>query len=516
MQSLWEKVGDGEYFVTQTSCTHPSCPVSPDIVRMDVTRTMKLKQISSSLTSIKFVGSLHLGGSFPASINKIVTIPLAMDIVPKLALFFTAIRPEHEYDNGDSTELGLLAFHELYRHREHEDTLRKEINKIISIVNVLRACQAKYRFLDEYLYHIMKNNMQRGAAQTGFNVGTPLVALTANEAGLIARSLPMLLLSNVNGEAAVDEYIRTYTALGELDHEFTWYRPAMVAIATELMGKVAYGVKIRAGVGGSVSILDLVSDVAIIAEYLTSDKTTGFAYMLIGMVTANLVFQLCMVWTQTQGLAKNKWRTMAFEMLATVFFVKPALDSWKVASGAEQQAGSALSPLNEMSMSKGIEMVFEAIPGFVLQSIAIISVQERSTTAVVSLLISAASTGLTATTIFYDIDVDPGMRKRNATWMGVIPNQGRGLAFATVFAFCTLHVLAKGAATALLYIANPAFLVKYIAVDYGLYFLLFAGRGDMIYFPAMPPTASWIFAPIIRVIIKVLGILAARPMRGSL
>jgi hypothetical protein len=60
--------------------------------------------------------------------------------------------------------------------------------------------------------------------------------------------------------------------------------------------------------------------------------------------------------------------------------------------------------------------------------------------------------------MFYDMDIDPGTRKRNPVWCGVIPNQGRGLAFATVFAFCTLHVLAKGLATALLFVAKPHFL----------------------------------------------------------
>jgi hypothetical protein len=37
--------------------------------------------------------------------------------------------------------------------------------------------------------------------------------------------------------------------------------------------------------------------------------------------------------------------------------------------------------------------------------------------------------------MFYDGDVDPGSRKRNPVWCGAIPDQGRGLAFTTVFIF---------------------------------------------------------------------------------
>jgi hypothetical protein len=62
-------------------------------------------------------------------------------------------------------------------------------------------------------------------------------------------------------------------------------------------------------------------------------------------------------------LKKNKWRTMLFEMLTVVSFVKPGVDAYRVASGAEQLPGAAVSPLVEMLYTKGGELFFEAIPG---------------------------------------------------------------------------------------------------------------------------------------------------------
>ena len=88
--------------------------------------------------------------------------------------------------------------------------------------------------------------MKRGAVQTKFTVKTHLVALTANEAGRIARSFPMVMMANATAEAAVDEFIMTYVALGELDREYVWFRPMLTAIATEVMSAVAWGVKARA------------------------------------------------------------------------------------------------------------------------------------------------------------------------------------------------------------------------------------------------------------------------------
>jgi hypothetical protein len=89
--------------------------------------------------------------------------------------------------------------------------------------------------------------MKKGASQTSFSVKTSLVALTHHEAGRIARSFSMALLSNVTPEAAVDEHIRGFVALGELDREYRWFRPMMVAIATELLSGVAWGVKVSEG-----------------------------------------------------------------------------------------------------------------------------------------------------------------------------------------------------------------------------------------------------------------------------
>jgi hypothetical protein len=44
----------------------------------------------------------------------------------------------------------------------------------------------------------------------------------------------------------VDEHIRGFVALGELDREYRWFRPMMVAIASELLSGVAWGVKVSA------------------------------------------------------------------------------------------------------------------------------------------------------------------------------------------------------------------------------------------------------------------------------
>ena len=69
-----------------------------------------------------------------------------------------------------------------------------------------------------------------------------------------------------------------------------------------------------------------------------------------------------------------------------------------------------MDPLNEMVYSKGVEMFAEAIPGFVIQAIALLKSGDRSFIAISSLFISAMTTALTAASTFYGehLPVSPG------------------------------------------------------------------------------------------------------------
>ncbi|GMI22228.1 hypothetical protein TeGR_g2008 [Tetraparma gracilis] len=258
--------------------------------------------------------------------------------------------------------LGRLLFLQLHPHRQNRDFLTEKVLDMIRMTNVLRSAQAKYRFFDEFLVHIIKNKMKLGASQTGFVVKTHLVALTANEAGRIARSFPMVMMANATAASAVDEFIMTYVALGELDREYVWFRLMLNAIATELMSAVAWGVKLRAYLGAAVSAADALSDAYMINQFYEMGDT-GTAKGLMAMVGANAAWQTIIVYGQTQGLKKDRWRTVIFEMLSVFMFVKPGVDAHRVASGAEQLPGAAVGPLQEMVITKVGELFFEAIPG---------------------------------------------------------------------------------------------------------------------------------------------------------
>ena len=186
-------------------------------------------------------------------------------------------------------------------------------------------------------------------------------------------------------------------------------------VAQEILARVSWGLMFRAYFGAGISFMDLASDSYRVRAFFKTGRS-GAGYALVGMVGGNLVFQLLFVIAQTAGLTKNKWRTMFIEILSVVSFTKPGWDAYRLASGAEQQLGALLDPLVEAMATKMSEMVFEGVPGLVIQLVAFMQAEDKTTSAVISLLISLGSTAMTSTVLFYDVETHPGTRKRNPKW----------------------------------------------------------------------------------------------------
>jgi hypothetical protein len=157
-----------------------------------------------------------------------------------------------------------------------------------------------------------------------------------------------------------------------------------------------------------------------------------------------------------------------------------------------------------MAYSKGTEMFSEAIPGLVIQAVALLTSKEKSLVAVGSLFVSAATTAMTAASSFYDIDTDPGGRKRNPDLTGLIPDQARGKAFLVLLALSFWQVLAKGVATALLAVTDVRTLLYYVVCDVGLSLAYKVATNDFHAIFALPWAASLVCSTVARIMYKVI------------
>jgi hypothetical protein len=110
------------------------------------------------------------------------------------------------------------------------------------------------------------------------------------------------------------------------------------------------------------------------------------------------------------------------------------------------------------------------------------------------------------------MDTDPGGRKRNPEWLGIIPDMSRGSAFVVVFAMCALQVVAKAASAAILAVTSGPLLLGYTAADHALHLIYRVIRRDLIVFVPLPAAPSYIMSFIFRVVWKTLGDFTGAPL----
>lgn len=493
--AAWEKLSDKVYFIGVVSASHPDHPPSTDHVRMTVTRAIAITELKPNIARVESTSYVNLGGKIPANINNSFTLPEATTGLLKSMNYFSAVRLRDEYNEGDANELGQLFIINFYG--MHPEDLAENLIKAISRITILRNAQAKYRFVDELLFHVMRNKMIKAA----FTVRSPLSVVTGRDASMIGRSLSNVLMSSIVADAAVDEWILMYPALVEFDDEFAWFRPMMNGIAGGLLKKAKYGVAYRAYTGALFSILDMASDTNVIYIYFQTDQD-AFAWGLISMVLLNLLFQMAVAFLQTKGRGEGWWRVCLMEWMYVLTFTKPGVDAWRVASGVEKQPGAMVTPLSEMLWSKNAEMFCEAIPGMIIQSVALISSSDRTPEMVFSLLTSACSAAMISTNTAYDLDTNPTLRRNEPESSGMIPDTSRGVAYGFMFGLAVLQIMAKCMATALMIVTSSRWLIYYMILDHGLMFAYKALTQDFFYWTPMSRSASLVFTVFMRMIVK--------------
>ena len=92
-------------------------------------------------------------------------------------------------------------------------------------------------------------------------------------------------------------------------------------------------------------MLDMITDVQVIVQYMGTPGQEGYGRSLIAMISVCLLLQMVIVWLQTR---KGPKAVMAREMLIVMSALKPGADAYRVANGEEQDAGAALTPDMEL------------------------------------------------------------------------------------------------------------------------------------------------------------------------
>jgi hypothetical protein len=249
---------------------------------------------------------------------------------------------------------------------------------------------------------------------------------------------------------------------------------------------------------------DLLTDVYVTYTFW-SDGKEGYFKACLASLLVSVGFQLFMVWTNNKKLGMKR---VLREWFPILLGYKPALDAYRVAKGEKQEAGTSFTPILEMTYVKVTEMFAEAIPGVLIQLLAISTTPKGVAiyrAAWLSISVSALTTGFASATISYDFDTNPSSRETVPEFYGYIPAKAskRALVFVLMVLFTGGMLLIRCMTIVVLALLGGRWAFLYIFTDLLLFLLVKLLRKDFWYWVPTGGGADILVSVVSRVVGKV-------------
>ena len=325
------------------------------------------------------------------------------------------------------------------------------------------------------------------------------------EARVIGNNLMPCLKSRQLITAGVDTWRLQNKPIKELFEANRWMEDMFVAVGTGVVKTAHWGLTFRVMTGAITSIIDLFTDIYVTYMFWNDGKTGHFNASLASLMVS-MTLQLLMVWTQNRKLGFNAVLRAWFPVLIGF---KPAVDAYRVATLEAKHEEHLVTPMVEMIAAKAIEMFAEAIPGVIIQLMAIATsggTQNVSTGAWVSLSISLISTGFISATISYDFDTDPRKRLEVPDFYGYVPTTARKrtIVFMSMTLFTAGMLLIRCMSLVLLGLIGTGWVAAYISADLGLYLIIKTMRRDFWYWMPAGGNAEILISAMNRFVVKII------------
>ena len=381
------------------------------------------------------------------------------------------------------------------------DVLNDRVEEIIERSFALRTVRSKYPWIVTVV-----QRARRGAVVANRPVSKNAKSMSEYDAKIVGNNLMPALKRHKTVAGAIQQWRGQNKAMDELLAEFPWMKGLFASLGQGIVNAAPWGLKWRVFVGAALSTVDLGTDLYITYTFW-SDGKENFFKCSIAMLGASMFFMLFIVWVQNRKLG---YRRTLLEKLPVLLGLKPAVDAFRVASGARIEAGQLFDPLLEMTYMRGIEMFAEAIPGVILQLFALLSYSDRKASsnywAIASLVVSALTTGFISSSISFDWDTDPKKRIANPEFYGFIPNSARGgtVVFMSMLLLSAAMLLVRALVLVMLGLVSQSAALLYVCFDMGLYLLFKIVRGDFFYWLPLNGFLEIIASLLVRIISKVI------------
>jgi len=315
----------------------------------------------------------------------------------------------------------------------------------------------------------------------GFRVGTvdkETVGWEEADVVKVGHSLSTFVRGTTQPAAGVDAWRRHYVQLEILFVEIEHFEEFMVVIATYILKNNKAGMVARVSLGAVLSMSDGATDIFVIMNYFKNTELHGQANALIIMVSLSMFAQLAFVMAT---YARKSLGVKLRELLITLLLLRPAVDAYRISTNHED-GETPIDPLAEMIMNKACELAMESIPSCVLQLyVWLTNPEQAGSYALVSIGISALTTGFTSAMIAYDKDVDVVGQRSQPLFYGYIPddNGQRGRCFVLMTMISALHNVSRSLGVALLAASsNKKIVVYFVSGEIALYYMVKCVRGE--------------------------------------
>jgi hypothetical protein len=414
---LWRRISDAPptyVVVTVPVERHAKLPPQDEAhaVRGEVRRVFQITGTGNGSAQVKYACSLDLKGHLPQALANAIAIPQLMATPYTLQTYFLHVKPLADFTAKDGVLLGHLLADAAEGAPPRERA--SAITKFVLRTTVLRECELF--FFDATLAAFFAAHFGLAKFKTVFAQPvstTDTATLTAAECTTIGNGLDAILRTSTDHTEAVTEFLATYPAMDEMAKRHAWARPILETIAQRRMAAAPFGLKLRLAIGAFLSFADMASDIFNLVRMFGAGQSVG-AYALLAMILTTLALQIVLVVIQN---AHHGPVAVFNEVLLVLSLCKAGVDALRVARGEGHVAGAPIDPLTEMILCKLLEMVFESIPGMLLQAI-IVLYNGVTMAAVLSILLSCLSTAFTATMLAYDYDTNAAKRKNNPEFYG--------------------------------------------------------------------------------------------------
>ncbi|GMH92947.1 hypothetical protein TrST_g3807 [Triparma strigata] len=523
--SVWKKINSEVYIHVAMPAEHELRPKNANCVRGKYPAVTKLTRLSDNETRVDYIVAPELGSIIP----KIVTVKYMYEMLDWnyfLQAYFLKQRRLEVYDVKDGVGLGEAFFiatssgvlyskinaqisgsfelesHLMDQYKSDSSWHSSEFKITINIFTEYRGMKYLrdlYPWVVPMMAHVIINKLRPSE-----NCDARCKAMSINQGRLVGKSFAQLLATNLTYAAAVDEWILRYPCLREIDSEYDWFRPMMETVGCRLLGKVAWGTKLRVFLGASLSVIDMLSDLYLVREYfsLGDDSLRSYAFAMIVFIGLNIGCQLILVVLQNRV---SKLVTLR-EIIFVIFCMKPGIDAYRVAIGEKQGVNHVFRREVEMHYTRASEIVFESIPGTILQIFVIVNSGVINRARIFSLLTGSLVTGFMSASMCYDFDTNPVNRKSNPDFYGMIDDKRRYLPFSCLTLMGSIMLLVRCLSCAMLLFIGWKYLVSFIAIDLMVMIAFKFCMADFSYwFPVDSSLENAIFSFLIRVFVKIMN-----------